>query len=231
MKASIAPARKFLGSLLPALALVLLIRTTVVANYYIPSGSMEDTLLVGDHFLANRFVYGAAIDLPGTHINLLRLPGLRDPAPGDIVVFHSPVEDLTLIKRCVAGPGQTVQIVDKKLYIDGAPFTEPTTAKYEDPRRYPATKSRRDNFGPYRVPPDHFFMMGDNRDNSLDSRFIGPVHRRLIRGQAMLIYWSWAPDPGGPAYTGPASIPRVALSYLGRLPGRIRYQRPGNLTL
>ena len=181
--------------------------------------------------LANRFVYGAAVDLPGTDINLLRLPGLRDPAPGDIVIFRSPVEDRTLIKRCVAGPGQVVHIVDKRLYVDGTPAAEPATAKYIDRHNYPRRLTQRDNFGPFEVPADHFFMMGDNRDNSLDSRFIGPVHRRHIEGQAMLIYWSWAPDPGGPDYTGPASIPRLVAAYLGRLPGRLRYERPGDLPL
>ena len=103
--------------------LALLIRTAVVQAFYIPSGSMEDTLLVGDYLLATKFVYGAPIDVPGTNVSLFRFPALRDPAPGDIVIFKSPQDaNRDLIKRCVATGGQTVEIVNKTLYVDGQPL-------------------------------------------------------------------------------------------------------------
>ena len=112
-----------LSSLLIAIALALVIRTILVQAFFIPSGSMEDTLLVGDYLLANKFIYGAPIDIIGTSLSLFRLPALRDPQPGDIVIFRSPVDvDRDLIKRCVAVGGQEVEIVDKELYVDGRPF-------------------------------------------------------------------------------------------------------------
>ena len=189
--------REYASSILIAVALALIIRTGVVQAFYIPSGSMEDTLLVGDYLLANKFIYGAPIDIPGTGISLFRLPGLRDPEPGDIVIFRSPVDpDRDLIKRCVAVGGQVVEVVDKVLYVDGVRFEDPPLAKYADRRTYPATVSPRDNYGPHTVPPDHFFMMGDNRDNSADSRFYGAVPGELVEGKAILLYWSWESGKG-----------------------------------
>lgn len=222
--------REYLSSLLIAVGLALLIRTGVVQAFYIPSGSMEDTLLVGDYLLANKFIYGAPIDIPGTNITLFRLPGLRDPRPGDIVIFRSPVDpDRDLIKRCVAVGGQVVEIINKQLYVDGQRFPDPPLAKYTDPTCYPASANPRDNFGPYQVPPGHFFMMGDNRDNSADSRYWRAVPKKLIKGKAMNIYWSWAADRGVPYYAGVSSLPRVVAAYLWHLPGRIRYGRLGNV--
>ena len=221
---------EIVSSVLIAIGLALLIRTGVVQAFYIPSGSMEDTLLVGDYLLANKFVYGAPFDVPLINISLFRLPALREPEPGDIVIFRSPVdEDRDLIKRCVAVGGQEVQIVNKVLYIDGAPFEDPPLAKYTDRHYLPSESTSRDNFGPYTVPPGHFFMMGDNRDNSLDSRYWRAVPKDLIKGKAMNIYWSWAPDTRGPYYTGLASLPEVAASFVWRLPGRVRYERLGDV--
>ena len=180
-----------LSQLLIAIALALLIRTGVVQAFYIPSGSMEDTLLVGDYLMANKFVYGAPIDVPGTNISLFRLPALRDPQAGDIVIFRAPVDEgRDLIKRCVAVGGQTVQIVNKVLYVDDQPFQDPPLAKYSDPNYYPAEINPRDHFGPYVVPENHFFMMGDNRDNSEDSRFWGFVPKSHILGQPLITWFS-----------------------------------------
>ncbi len=221
---------EYISSILVAVGLALLIRTGVVQAFYIPSGSMEDTLLVGDYLLANKFVYGAPFDVPATNITLFRLPALRDPQPGDIVIFRSPVDpDRDLIKRCVAVGGQTVEIVNKTLYVDGQPLADPSLAKYTDRAVYPAAFNPRDNFGPFAVPEGHFFMMGDNRDNSADSRYWRSVPKDLIKGKAMSIYWSWAPDTGGPYYSGPASLPRVLGSWIGRLPSRVRYERLGDV--
>ena len=222
--------REYVSSLLVAVGLALLIRTAVVQAFYIPSGSMEDTLLVGDYLLANKFVYGAPIDVPGTNLSLFRFPALRDPEPGDIVIFRSPQDpDRDLIKRCVATGGQTVQIINKTLYVDGQVSKDPPLSKYTDYNTLSATAHSRDNYGPYVVPDGHFFMMGDNRDNSSDSRYWGSVPKELIKGKAMSIYWSWAPDTTGPYYYGVGSLPRVLRGWATRLPGRVRYERLGDI--
>ncbi|NKB67985.1 MAG: signal peptidase I [Candidatus Latescibacteria bacterium] len=222
--------REYISSLLIAVGLALLIRTAVVQAFYIPSGSMEDTLLVGDYLLANKFVYGAPIDIIGTNITLFRLPALRQPAPGDIVIFKSPDDpDRDLIKRCVASGGQVVKIVDKQLFVDDVPWADPPRSKYVDAMIHPSTMSPRDNFGPYEVPKDHFFMMGDNRDNSHDSRFWLSIPKDLVKGKAMLIYWSWDSQRRGPYYTGLASLPKVVGSFLWNFPSRVRFERPGDV--
>ena len=222
--------RDYGSSILIAVGLALLIRSTVVQAFYIPSGSMEDTLFVGDYLLANKFVYGAPIEVPLLNEPLFRLPGLRDPRPGDIVIFRSKTEvGRDLIKRCVAVGGQTIEVRDKQLYVDGIPFELPPDGKQTDPRSLSKLSSPRDNYGPLLIPEDHFFMMGDNRDNSNDSRWFGPVPRRLIKGKAMIIYWS-SHLVEGPLYTG---LPQLALDAgnfalnLHTLPFRSRYSRLG----
>ena len=224
--------REYTSSILIAVGLALFIRTTVVQAFYIPSGSMEDTLLVGDYLLANKFVYGAPIDIPIADYTLFRLPALRDPQPGDIVIFRSPAEpDRDLIKRCVAVGGQQLQVIDKELFVDGKPFPNPPLSKHIDAETYPASVNPRDNFGPFTVPAGHFFMMGDNRDNSADSRYFGAVPKDLIKGKATIIYWSWDSDTRPPYYTGLASIPKLAGTFLWRLPARVRYGRLGEVIL
>lgn len=218
-------------SILIAVGLALIIRTGVVQAYYIPSGSMEDSLLVGDYLFANKFIYGAPLDIPFTEINFGQLPGLRDPRPGEVVIFRSPEDpDRDLIKRCVAVGGQTVEIIDKVLYVDSQPFPNPPGVKFADGRRpIPRAVGGRDNFGPYLVPQGHYFMMGDNRDNSHDSRFIRAIPGHLIKGKAMILWWSWDGDRGGPYYDGLTSLPKVLGSYMWRLPGRVRYERLGDI--
>ena len=224
--------REYGSSILVAVALALFIRSTVVQAFYIPSGSMEDTLFVGDYLLANKFVYGAPFELPAMEEPLMRLPSLRDPRPGDIVIFRSKTEPgRDLIKRCVAVGGQTVEVRNKQLYVDGEASTLPPDGKLSDPRLYPASARARDNFGPYRVPEGSFFMMGDNRDNSNDSRMFGPVPRKLIKGKAMIIYWS-SHLVSGPLYSG---LPQLLLDAgnfvwnLPTLPFRTRYTRLGTI--
>ena len=221
--------REYLSSIVVAIGLALLIRSTVVQAFYIPSGSMEDTLFVGDYLLANKFVYGAPVEIPFVAAPLFRLPALRDPQPGDIVIFRSKTEPgRDLIKRCVAVGGQQVQIVDKVLYVDGEIFPSPPLSKYTDP----GMRGRRDNYGPHRVPDDQFFMMGDNRDNSSDSRVFGPVPRSHIKGKAMIIYWS-AKLKAGPGIL--RGLPQLAMDTgsfiwnLPTLPTRTRYGRLGNV--
>ena len=221
---------QYLYSILTVVGLFLVIRTSVVQAFYIPSSSMEDTLLVGDYLLANKFIYGVPVDVPLTSISLFRLPALREPQPGDIVIFRSPQDEgRDLIKRCVAVGGQKVEIVNKVLYVDGQRQQDPPQTKYTERRLLSAARSARDNFGPYIVPDGHFFMMGDNRDNSLDSRYFRAVPKRLIKGKAMSIYWSWAPDTRGPYYSGLTSLPAVVASFVWRLPSRVRYERLGDV--
>ena len=169
-----------------AIALTLLLRAFVVQAFRIPSESMLDTLLVGDFLFVNKFEYGPKV--PFTHI---RLPGLRKPHTGDVIVFQYPQDpSKDYIKRCIATGGQTVELRHKQVYVDGVLQNEPYakhTTDVEDPAGY----TPRDNYLPPTVPPGELFMMGDNRDNSNDSRFWGTVKMDLVKGRAMFIYWSW----------------------------------------
>ena len=129
---------QYLYSILTVVGLFLVIRTSVVQAFYIPSSSMEDTLLVGDYLLANKFVYGVPVDVPLTSISLFRLPALREPQPGDIVIFRSPQEEgRDLIKRCVAVGGQKVEIVNKVLYVDGERHAGPAAGQVRRPQTPP----------------------------------------------------------------------------------------------
>ena len=220
-------AREYAEVILVAVGLALLIRTFVVQAFRIPSASMEDTLLVGDFLLANKFIYGARV--PFTDY---RLPALREPKPGDVIIFEYPLNtSRDFVKRCVAGPKQTVEIQNKILYVDGKRAIDPIRSKYTDPKILPAKSpnGRRDNFGPVVVPEGHFFVMGDNRDNSEDSRYWSFLSYKLIKGQAFILYLSWAPDAGAPEYTGLLSLPKILLYNLRHFSQRVRWSRIGTL--
>ncbi len=193
-----------------AIMAALVLRQFVVAAYKIPTSSMEDTLLVGDFLLVNKFVYGAQtpnwIGIPFTRIGFnvpwFRFPKITEPKQNDIVVFRYPRDPhLEYIKRCVAVGGQTVEIINKELFVDGKRFPDPPQLKYDDPRVFPRNSrfyptfrpglGSRDNFGPVTVPPDHYFMMGDNRDRSSDSREWGFAPPESIVGKPLIIYLSW----------------------------------------
>jgi len=178
-------------------AIALVIRATLVQAYHIPSGSMENTLFPGDFVLAEKLTFGPTV--PGripalsAHLPSVRIPGFRAPKPGEIVIFESPRDpDVDLIKRCVATAGQIVEVRDKQLFVDGQPAPIPPGSKHVDAR----SVAPRDRFGPYRVPPDHFFAMGDNRDNSFDSRFFGAVPLANLRARPLAVYFSWNADAG-----------------------------------
>jgi len=181
--------REYVEAIAFAVLLALCIRTFVVQAFKIPSGSMLPTLKIGDHLLVNKFVYGIRLPLVGT-----MLVPLGTPRPSDVIVFKYPQDPkLDYIKRVVAVGGQTLEVRDKLVYIDGKP-TEDLQAVHLDDKKISARVSPRDQFGPVTVPQGKVFVMGDNRDNSYDSRFWGFVDQRDIRGKALFIYWSWDID-------------------------------------
>jgi signal peptidase I len=174
-----------------AIILATFARTFVAQAFEIPSASMEPDLQVGDHLLVNKFVFTPWGD---KEIKLLPERAVRR---GDVVVFKFPRDpQRDFIKRCVGLPGDVVEIVRKQLFVNGHAVDESRYAYHGDPRTYPRSMllpeefSRRDNYGPYSVPEGELFCLGDNRDNSNDSRFWGPVPRRFVKGRALLIYWS-----------------------------------------
>lgn len=178
--------REYAEAIIVALVLALIIRTFVVQAFKIPSGSMEPTLEIGDHILVNKFIYGTKI--PYTSINLLPW---KSPQRGDVIVFIYPLEpEKDFIKRVIGVEGDTVRIVNKKLYINGVEVPDPH-AVYKEDTILPGDMQKRDNFGPVTVPKGNLFVLGDNRDRSLDSRFWGFVPLEDLRGKAFIIYWSW----------------------------------------
>jgi signal peptidase I len=187
--------REYVEAALWALALTLFLRAFVIQAFRIPSESMRDTLLVGDFLFVNKFEYGPKI--PFTNI---RLPGLREPRRGDVIVFQFPQDpSKDFIKRCVAKGGETVQVENKTVSVNGDPLTEPYVI-HTDPDVRPAGFDARDNYGPFTVPKDELFMMGDNRDNSNDSRYWGTLDMNLVKGRAMFLYWSWDGDRNWPRW-------------------------------
>ena len=175
---------------------VVTFRGVVAQAYQIPTGSMENTLLVGDYLFINKMLYGSEIDIGmgGHRLFYYRFPAFRPPEQGDIIVFRYPENPRQdFIKRCVAVAGQTVEIKNKELYVDGIRQVEPYVI-HIDPKVFPAEITHRDNFGPFKVPEGTLFMMGDNRDNSHDSRFWGPLPVNLIKGKAAIRYFSWDGD-------------------------------------
>ena len=258
--------REFIDALIYAGIVAFIIKILFFEAFRIPTGSMEKTLMVGDFLLVTKFTYGATTprNIPFTDIRLpyFQLPGFKDPKKGDIIVFDFPgdrddlesKEVVNYIKRCVATPGDTLQIIDKKLYVNGEIFPNPPNSQFDNvkrpqnfvnPRMFPKGSSwNEDWYGPIRVPKigdklkidssnyegwkmfvmkeghkinmtsdrrvlvddkelpngeyiverDYLFMMGDNRNNSLDSRFWGFMPVKNIVGEALMIYWSWDPS-------------------------------------
>lgn len=175
--------REYGEALFVALILALVIRTFVVQAFKIPSESMVKTLLVGDHLLASKFSYG--IKIPFTHTYIYKG---EDPVKGDIIIFEYPNDpSVDYIKRIVGTPGDTIEVRNKQLFRNGEAVKE-SFIRFTEPDRIQPV---RDNFGPVTVPADKYFVMGDNRDNSMDSRFWGFVDRSAIRAKAWRIYWSW----------------------------------------
>jgi signal peptidase I len=171
-------------SLLFAVLVALLVRSSVVEAFWVPSGSMLPTIQIGDHLFVNKLAYGMHLPFVGQEVTQWR-PLHRS----DIVVFTSPVDHSTdLIKRVIAVGGDTVEVRNKRLFINGEEVPDPH-AHFSDPQL--RSNVPRDNFGPVTVPPGKFFVMGDNRDQSYDSRYWGFADERDVKGQATFIYWSW----------------------------------------
>jgi len=182
--------KEYAEAIIIAILIALFIRTFVVQAFKIPSGSMKPTLLVGDHILVNKFIYGVKIPF----VRKTMIP-VDSPRQGDIVVFIYP-EDRSkdFIKRVIGVGGDTVEIKNKQIFINGKPYKD-SVGGYTDDRVYPGSMQPRDNFGPVKVPPESLFVMGDNRDQSYDSRFWGFVDLKDVTGKAFIIYWSWnSPD-------------------------------------
>jgi len=244
---------EYIKSFLIALGLALLIKATIIEAYKIPTPSMESTLLAGDFIIGNKFIYG--IKIPFTDI---RLPAIREPRRGDIIIFrppHSPHENY--VKRCVGMPGDTIQLINKKVYINGVRYPDDEFAQYLDRVIVPMGRSvgidpyetaRRnlgitnDGYRPYQpfrdnsrkivIPEGKYFMMGDNRDRSLDSRMWGFVEREQILGQALLIHWSWdIHDSNAPAvnWRNPATVVSNIAYNLVHFYERVNWERLGTL--
>ncbi|AAR34643.1 signal peptidase I [Geobacter sulfurreducens] len=178
--------REYAESIIIAVILALIIRTFVVQAFKIPSGSMEDTLAIGDHILVSKFIYGTKIPfVDGRYLKI------RDPKRGDVIVFEYPEDpSKDFIKRVIGLPGDTIQVVQKQVFINGKPFSVPQEV-HKEKDVIPAAQNPRDNFGPVTVPENSYFVMGDNRDRSYDSRFWGFVKNSQIKGLAFIKYWSW----------------------------------------
>lgn len=210
--------RDYIQAIGVAVLAALILRAFVIQAFRIPSGSMKDTLLIGDFLLVNKFIYGARTPrrIWGTDIEIpsFKMPAIRHPKHGDIVIFKYPKnEKLDYIKRCVGLPGDTIVVKNNTVYVNGEPEGTETFIKREFDReeyryvnyyritkkngkqytirKYADAHSPKSNFGPVVVPSDHLFMMGDNRDNSADSRYWGFMPCENVEGEALVIYFSW----------------------------------------
>lgn len=178
--------KEWLKSIVIALVLALFIRTFLVQAYKIPSGSMIPTLLIGDYLLVSKVSYGIRNPFKDDFLYKWDIPKRQE-----IVVFTYPVDPkLDFIKRVIGLPGDTVEIRNKKVFVNGEPLDEPYV-QFTDKDIYPMELSPRDNYGPVKVPPGHLFVLGDNRDQSYDSRFWGFVPIHSLKGKALIIYFSW----------------------------------------
>jgi signal peptidase I len=218
--------REYYEAILVAVIFTLVARTFVAQAFKIPTGSMEDNLLVGDHLFVNKFIYAPHWNTP-----LDRILPYRDIRRGDVVVFKYPVDpERDFIKRAVAIGGDTVEVRAKRLYVNGVAEVNPHVV-HKDPQVFPdspalpASIRNRDNFGPFVVPKGFVFCMGDNRDNSYDSRFWGPVPRSYFKGRALFIYWSYEAQPNTQEWRGWSDRVRQLASVAVHFFSRTRWQR------
>ncbi len=200
--------REYIEAFVVAVVLALFIRTFVVQAFKIPSGSMLQTLQIGDHILVNKFIYC-----------------FSEPERGDIIVFKFPKDpERDFIKRIIGLPGETIEIKRQVVYINGKLLDEPYI-NHEQRIREGNYIIPRDNFGPLYIPPRTYFTMGDNRDSSMDSRYWGPLKENMIKGEAFIAYWSIKPTEN----TDNLSIVKQFINYIVTLADRIRWERIGKL--
>ncbi len=218
--------REYFESIVIAVILALFIRTFVVQAFKIPTGSMENNLLIGDHLLVNKFVFGPTAS--GLERALLPVGTI---ARGDVAVFKYPEEpERDFIKRIIGLPGDTVQLKQKKVYINGTPLDEPYVHFLDGPGSGHSLSEVtsldvRENYGPVTVPADHYFAMGDNRDNSADSRYWGFLPRDYVKGKALLIYWSYESEREDYEAAGAADTVRGLGSVFAHFFTKTRWER------
>jgi signal peptidase I len=215
--------REYFESIVIAVILALFVRTWVVQAFKIPTGSMENNLLIGDHLLVNKFIFGPTPLAIGRAV----LP-VRPIRRGDILVFKYPEEpDRDFIKRVIGLPGETVELRAKKIYINGKPLDEPYVHFLRPASALSEVTSAdvSENYGPVTVPSDQFFVMGDNRDNSQDSRYWGFLPRDYVKGKALIIYWSYEADREDYEETGAADTVRGFGSVFAHFFTRTRWDR------
>jgi signal peptidase I len=218
--------REYFESIVIAVILALFIRTFVVQAFKIPTGSMENNLLIGDHLLVNKFVFGpseSALEKSALPLGTIRR--------GDVVVFKYPEEpERDFIKRVIGLPGETVELKQKKVYINGTPLDEPYVHFLEPPGAAGGSSEVtsldvRERFGPVTVPSNHYFVMGDNRDNSQDSRYWGFLPRDYVKGKALIIYWSYEAEREDYEESGAADTVRGLGSVFAHFFTKTRWDR------
>jgi len=218
--------REYFESIVIAVILALFIRTFVVQAFKIPTGSMEENLLIGDHLLVNKFVFGPSAS--AVERAVLPMASLKR---GEVVVFKYPEEpDRDFIKRVIGLPGETVELREKKVYINGTPLNEPYVHFLAPPRsgtefNEVTSFDVRERYGPVTVPPNQYFVMGDNRDNSQDSRYWGFLPRDLVKGKALVIYWSYEAGREDYQEEGAGATARGFISVFAHFFTRTRWDR------
>lgn len=203
--------KEYVEAILVAIVIAVILRMFVVQAYRVSSGSMENTLSEGDFLFVSKFAYR-----------------FGEPQINDIIVFEFPMNpSKDYIKRIVALPGQTVEIRDKLLYVNDQLIPDPPGAIHNDPNLLPEIYSSRDHFGPLQVPADQYFVLGDNRDDSQDSRFWGFLEKGHIKGKAVFIYFSWEPDPNAPTISAPYVFDIISSIFynITHFPSRLRWDR------
>jgi len=216
-------AREYFESIVIAVILALFVRTWVVQAFKIPTGSMENNLLIGDHLLVNKFVFGPQLSSTERAI----LP-MRDIKRSDIVVFKYPDEpERDFIKRVIGLPGETIELRNKKVFVNGVELQEPYVHFLEASHMAGEVTSFdvRERYGPVTVPKDQYFVMGDNRDNSQDSRYWGFLPRHYVKGKALLIYWSYDAGSDATTGTGAGATVRQVFSVITHFFTRTRWER------
>jgi signal peptidase I len=218
--------REYFESIVIAVILALFVRTFAVQAFKIPTGSMENNLLIGDHLLVNKFMFGPSV----SGLERALLPE-RDIRRGDVIVFKYPENrERDFIKRVIGLPGETLEVRHKAVHINGKPIDEPYVHFLEPPQRPAAyaevtSYDKRDSFGPVTIPADHYFVMGDNRDNSEDSRYWGMLPRADVKGRAVMIYWSYESETEDYLQTGLGATIKDLFTVVTQFFTRTRWSR------